>query len=297
MTQSKHSTLLPRRNLVDLVTMYELEPSLRDIYVEGPHDRAIFNWYLEIAAHQHVSVIEIESIDIPSEKLFSHGLTSGNRDRVITLALELDSQYPTRLPFVRCIIDSDFDLIFESKHEANHLLYTDYTSVDMYSYDEALLRKVLCLGFHVPESALPSLFNSMTSILHDIFIIRAAVQKLGWGIPLVSFVRCCKVNNSSIVFDRSDFVHRCLNASDMQDERATLEALCNNLAVIKLNDPKHSIHSEDYFELIGWYLARRCNWSGYARGKRSIMSNLIVALDHSVLRGQNLFVELDQVFG
>lgn len=36
-----------RRTIPELVARYILEPSLRDVYVEGSDDRALIKWFLE----------------------------------------------------------------------------------------------------------------------------------------------------------------------------------------------------------------------------------------------------------
>ena len=296
MTQAEIEEGLPRRTIDDLIARYQFEPKLRDLFVEGHRDRGVYSWYLRGAGCKHVGVFEIDLVEIPSDALISHGLASGNRDRVIALALELDNQFPTVLQYVRCIADSDFDFIFESRNEVNHLLYTDYTSLDLYTYDEALLKKVLWLGFNVPETEIPPLLDSMSPILQDLFIIRAANQRLDWGLTLVPFTRCCEIDGQTVVFDKTDFINRCLNSSARQHERSAFDELCEELQAVCLSDPKQIIHGEDYFELLGWYLRRRWNWQGYRRGERSIMANLMVALDDRLLSDENLFFQINAIF-
>ena len=331
MTQAEIEEGLPRRTIDDLIARYQFEPELRDLFVEGHRDRGVYSWYLRGAGCKHVGVFEIDLVEIPSDALISHGLASGNRDRVIALALELDNQFPTVLQYVRCIADSDFDFIFESRNEVNHLLYTDYTSLDLYdswrrtefyqrppkertdlvyssiqrfrttsldlyTYDEALLKKVLWLGFNVPETEIPPLLDSMSPILQDLFIIRAANQRLDWGLTLVPFTRCCEIDGQTVVFDKTEFINRCLNSSARQHERSAFDELCEELQAVCLSDPKQIIHGEDYFELLGWYLRRRWNWQGYRSGERSIMANLMVALDDRLLSDENLFFQINAIF-
>ena len=270
---------------------------MRDLFVEGPRDRGLYSWYVAMSGYRHVAVFDIESVEVPHEMVVSRGLESGNRSRIIALALELDDQCSPVLRYVRCIADSDFDFIFSSRNSANHLLYTDYTSVDLYTCDEDLLRRVLWLGFNLPETEIQSLFDSMFSILQDIFIIRAANQNLGWGLAIVPFTRCCQINGPIITFDRSNFIDRCLDSRAKRNDRAMFEDTCTDLRSVSLRDPRQGIHSDDYSELIGWYLQRRRGWRGYSSGQRSIMSHLTAALDARLLSREKLFVQLDALFG
>ena len=296
MTLIEQTQEFPRRTINELVTRYDLEPDLHDLFVEGPRDRGIFSWYLNNSGHNDVAVFEIETVEIPHEVLASHRLTSGNRARVIALALELDGRLPSVLRYVRCVADSDFDFIFRFRIYANHLLYTDYTSIDLYTYNNDLLGKVLRLGFNIPETEIQPLSDSIRPILQDLFIIRAANQKLDWGMVLVPFTRCCNLSGAVVTFDRNEFLGRCLDSNSRRKERDTFDELCSELQTIYLDNPRQSIHSEDYYELIGWYLRRRRGWQGYRVGERSIMANLMSALDGQLLSNENLFIELHAIF-
>ena len=297
MTSADDRSALPRRTINELVTMYELEPDLRDIFVEGPRDRTFYSWYFRRCGYKDSKVLEIDFVEITRETLEAYGLGSGNRARVIALALELDSRFTSVLRFVRCIADSDYDFVLASRIWARHLYYTDYTSVDLYAYEEELLSKVLCLGFNHSEHQVRSLLESITPILLEVFTIRAANEKLTWGMNILEFTRCCKVQGSRIIFDRDVFVKRCLNANSRHGERTMFERVCGEIKTVQLNEPRKGIRGSDYFELLGWYLKQRCGWRGYSKGKRSVISILLPALDNRALFNEQMFIELNTVLG
>jgi len=107
-----------RRKLDELVARYVLEPSLHDVYVEGLTDKCIIQWFLEESNldTENVAVYEIDTIDIPTDRLFELGLNDNNRSRVIFLAFELQSRFEGSLPTVICIADKDFDSLIASSH-------------------------------------------------------------------------------------------------------------------------------------------------------------------------------------
>ena len=296
MTHSESMQELPRRAIHELIARYELEPDLRDLFVEGPSDRRLYSWYLETSQCKHVTLFDIDTIEIPLDILMSHGLTSSNRARVIALALELDGQFSPELRYVRCIADSDFDVVLGARNCANHLWYTDYTSVDLYTCDAYLLGKVLQLGFNIPKMELDELLPSMLSVLRELFTIRASNQKLEWGMVFVPFTRSCKIRGSDIIFDRNNFIRKYLNSNGRHSEQAVFEGVCKQLQTVSLSDPRQGIHSDDYFELIGWYLNQRRNWPGYRKGCRSIMPNLTAALELHLLSREKLFAQLSAMF-
>ena len=293
--QTRHGCL-PRRTVDELATRYELEPELRDLFVEGPRDTSIYRWFLQTSGYTKVSIFEIETVEVPPATLSNYGLRGGNRDRLIVLALALDNSLDGTLPFVRCIADSDFNFVFESQRSAKHLLYTDYTSVDMYSYDEMLIEKVLCLGFNCSNECPSTFLSSITPILLELFIVRAANERLNWCMRLPKFIKCCSIRGSWIEFDRDEFVTRCLNSNSRLRDRAEFEEVCRRLQTVHLDDPRMGIHGDDYIELFGWFLRNHHNWRGYSRGERSALAVLLPSLHHKGLSDEGLFRELTSVF-
>ena len=297
MTLEANNGSVPRRTLGEIITRYQLEPDLRDLFVEGFRDQDIYRWYLKKCGYRKISVFQIDTVEVTRETLDSYGLDNGHRGRVIALASELDTRFEGVLQFVRCIADSDFDFILGFHNSAQHLLYTDYTSVDLYTFEENLLKKVLCLGFSHSEAQVESLMESMIPILIELFIIKAANERLGWGMTLPNFTKCCEIQGSRIKFDRDEFVNRCLNSNARPRDHRTFDNVCAELEAVQLRDPRKGIHGEDYFELLGWYLRHRSSWRGYAGGERSIMTVLVPALDDRLLSKEGLFARLNTVFG
>ncbi len=76
-------TSLPRRTLSEICTLYTLEPALNDIYVEGGYDQDLINHYFSSEGYLNKKAYSIEGVDISSEVLVKHGLTEGNKQRVI----------------------------------------------------------------------------------------------------------------------------------------------------------------------------------------------------------------------
>ena len=56
-----------RRKISEVVQLYRLEPTLRDIYVEGISDNLIIESFLEENNIMGVSIYEIDKIDLPSK--------------------------------------------------------------------------------------------------------------------------------------------------------------------------------------------------------------------------------------
>ena len=293
---NRHGSI-PRRTIDELATRYALEPELKDLFVEGPRDGTIYRWFLRQFGCTGVDVFEIDTVEITVDTLDLHGIGGGHRNRLIALALELDNKFPAVLPFVRCVADSDFDFILESRYRAKHLLSTDYTSIDLYTYDLEQWTRILCLGFKCSESCAATLFDSMTTLLLRLFIVRAANERLHWRMKLPNFIKCCSIQGSRIEFDREQFVTRCLNSNGRHRDRTAFEDVCNELQAVILDDRRKGIHGNDYIELLGWFLRKHRKWRGYARGERSILTVLLPSLRHQHLSNEGLFIQLKSIFG
>jgi hypothetical protein len=53
-----------RRTIEELIARYELEPTLRDIYVEGYTDALFFRWFLQKSNATNAIVYEIDCVEI-----------------------------------------------------------------------------------------------------------------------------------------------------------------------------------------------------------------------------------------
>ena len=99
-----------RRTVSELLARYELEPTIRDVFVEGDGDSAIINWFTEEVGCKNVFVYDIGTVDVSEEFLTRLGLTNNNRSRVIALSKGLSSHSRALSGRVVCIVDRDFDL-------------------------------------------------------------------------------------------------------------------------------------------------------------------------------------------
>ena len=262
-----------RGSIDALLAKYTYDYDTRDLYVEGETDKSIYDRYLRESGRRDVTVFDIGSIDVPQEVVSSFGLRGGNRDRVTALSLILDDEFPTGLPHVRCVVDSDFDFILPTRSTPRHLLHTDYTSVELYAYGKGPIGEILMRRCDMDESEIQPTYDSMTKVLSELFLIRATNQLLSWDMRSVSFTNCCDVSGTLVVFNREEFVLRYLNANSKYNMRAEFDSAYNQLSLVNLNDARQGIRGRDYTALLGWYLHEKCGW----QGDRSNSTTVILA--------------------
>ena len=289
--------MVPRRSIDDLLARYRLEPRLRDLYVEGVADRALYSWYLDGIGISSVAVYPIEAVDVNSVALCLHGFDGGHRNRVLALALELDRGFSDVLSGVRCIADSDYDFLVGRSCCSGHLLYTDYTSVELYAWDQSCLQKVFMLTFRGSQADLLQFWNSASIVLREGFLLRAANNLLKWEMRLPRLISCCEVSGSTIKFDWADYLGRLLQSAGRWHDRERFVRVVERLRLKEVADVRQCMSGEDFLELLGWYCRKRWGWDGYRRDARSARALLFPSVELSALSSENLFMALQKIYG
>ena len=245
--------LEPRR-LDELATLYRLEPTLRDVYVEGNSDKRFIEWFLHEKNVIGVTVNEINNVDIPANLILAAGLSDGNKSRVIILARELERILGSEMVSVTCIIDGDFDDLLGQKHDCAFLLTTDHTCLELYFYDPRCINKLLRLvvyGFPKSARSVPA---ELQAPLQELFLIRMASHSLRWNIKLTQFEKLCKLTETGITFDRNKYVQRVLMANQKADFAEQFFEQVEVGRRLLTHDPRKQIHGHDFVALLAWYI-------------------------------------------
>jgi len=280
---------IERRGIAELVAMYELEPQLRDVYVEGTFDKALVEWML-YESHVRMAVVrEIDSIDVPPVLPQKYGYQANNRGRVMTLARELESALDEKTSSATCLMDADFDLVLGKKHAWRMLLSTDYSSMELYFFNVHTMAKFLTLviqGF--PKSAEKAI-SEIQAALTDIFAIRLALYNRGWAIPMISFERCCELSEDGVQFDSTECINRLLNAGNHFAHRAEFLREFAECRKTLTGDPRRHIHGHDFLSLLSWYIRQH---KSQAPPEPVVARSILACADSSTLRNEAMFSQL-----
>src|ERR1700757_3030824 len=80
-----------KRQIADLISLYTLEPRIRDVFVEGPTDQRILSWFFSETKQDLGGVHEVDSVNVPADVVRNYGMdTSSKGCRQIALANELE---------------------------------------------------------------------------------------------------------------------------------------------------------------------------------------------------------------
>jgi Protein of unknown function (DUF4435) len=275
-----------RRTLEELVARYELEPELRDIYVEGYSDYLFFQWFLDKSKCQNSAVYEIDTVQIAEEILVQHGLDNGNRGRVIALALELERKlvHPHQ---ATCVADRDFDAITGRTFSCGILLFTDYSCLEMYTFNECALSKFLSIVVRTSAISARQLLASLYPILQEVFLIRLTSIKLQLALSWISFTKCCTAKRGNIEFNAAQFIRNYLTSNSAWDGRDQFLETLTELRQHLTDDYRHHIRGHDYVEILSLYMNSISNKRIFSDDviARSIMG----VLEYDDLKNEHLF--------
>ncbi|MFJ7203382.1 hypothetical protein ACIQWR_07590 [Streptomyces sp. NPDC098789] len=176
-----------RRTVDELVTLYDLEPDVRDIFVEGRSDRNFLASHLapELESNPCRVYAISDRVCVSDGDLLKAGLPTGERGRIIWLARQLADRLPGNTS-AALVADKDFASLGADAHDDIHgLLYTDYSSIEAYALNETTLGKLLRVTFGAPDDITGStLLSRITPALVSLFVIRLCLRDSGCGATL-----------------------------------------------------------------------------------------------------------------
>jgi hypothetical protein len=196
-----------RRTIDELVTLYELEPEIRDLFVEGASDRVLFLWYLRHRCRGNYSVQDISTIDVPPEVIEKNAQDNGNRGRIISLAYELDERLSgVSRNCVTLVYDSDFDRVLGVSQKCDLLLTTDFSCVEMYLFNELVICKLLSLVLMGCDYSSQHVISELEKVLVRLFLIRLCNHLLGLQMSWIDFIRVCENSAGIIIFNEAELI-------------------------------------------------------------------------------------------
>jgi hypothetical protein len=248
--------IVERRTIDELIVLYRRERSLHDVVVEGDRDRSLFRWFASRRAPS-AGVLTVDHIDIPSQLIVGHGERPGRRGAVITLALEIAERAPDVLASqLTCVADRDGEDVSQLNESVPGLLSTDYSSIELYYFQERVLEKLLLLGSGRMDIAPATVIDAITPTLLKAFAIRRANLSLELGLEWLSFDRCCEIERMGITFDADDFMRRYLSKSGKLARLTEFVAEVERHLLLIPDERRLFINGHDFVSLLTLYLAK-----------------------------------------
>jgi hypothetical protein len=251
---------LPRRTIEELVLRYQLEPSMRDVFVEGHSDRTILRWFIDACCTEgaNVEVYPIDGVDVPAEILNHYGLSTGNRSEVVALCLELEQQLGNDATCVTGVVDGDMAAILPDQCECGLLLKSDYSCVEMYLFSEKCLGKMLKLAFPNAKRSASEVIAQLSPVLRELFLARAANHSLSLGSKWVAFDGFVSVKNGVVHFRLDDFHRHYLQNAGQWHKRSEFEIKVKEFRSQLSGDFRYAANGHDAICVLGHFLRNFC---------------------------------------
>ncbi|ELY3739107.1 DUF4435 domain-containing protein [Cronobacter sakazakii] len=238
---------LPRRSIEDIKTRYFVEPTLRDVYVEGHFDKLVLNCWCEKNSEKIIASYEIDSVDIPLEILQKYGLTEGNKQRVIALAKELENLHCDNY---KCLVDKDLDHWFNEIYEVPQLVWTDYSSLEMYFFSEQLIKRILIDISNSKIHNWEGFYDSFLIVLKQLYSIKLAARNLKINGKWCDIKRSLSSAGNTFVFDCRGYINKNLISLGLINKESEFVKIYEEW-LNKLDcDPRLCIRGHDFVELM-----------------------------------------------
>lgn len=285
------------RTIEELAVLYDLEPEAHDIFVEGATDQRVIDHFLRRTGIEGVTVYEIASVEIPFHVFKDLGLPDNNRSRILVLANRLNESSSLDLSKrVACIADRDFDALLDLAHEEPLLLFTDFVALELYAFDEVVLKKFCALGLGAPHVEPASILRSIEKPLRQLFLIRFARHELQIPVAMLQLSKQCEIRGRQVLFDLATYIERLLNKVGRRDATAALKEIVERLASNAPRDPRFAIHGHDFVELLRIFLEKTIRpRRGY--DDDLFYGALLSSVEAADLSQHELFKELMNRFG
>jgi hypothetical protein len=286
-----------RRKLFQLIQLYNLEPTIAEIYVEGVTDRAVIEQFLEKNGIEDVQVKEIESIDFSELYTQNEKLRNNNKAKVIELGEQIKERVKGHR-LITCIVDSDMDELLGISYSNPYLLTTDYTCLEMYTFNEACIDKFYRVVLHsFPITPAKSL-TEMGGALEELYLIRYSINKLGTVegefdlLSFDAFKAVCPVSkrDGKITFDAVEYLNRLLNSRGKNSKKGMYTDVIRDARLKLKPDKRFQIHGHDFISLFHHYIETIKNQKRISED--ALVGCLFLSLEYNNLRSYPLFATL-----
>lgn len=247
-----------KRKLSELITLYELEPELNDIFVEGVTDKCIISRFIS-SYESSVKISEINEIDFSEVYHTNDDLKSNCKAKIVELSNQLYTVYSDSLSGIMCIVDKDFDEFFGQIIVNPYLFYTDYSSIELLYFNEETISVFFRDVLHGFPFDTKKVIQLLTPVLNSIFNVKLSLKTLfGLSIEVnnVDFSRHITIDKASgtITFDSKNYIFSFLNTNRLTNRKEEVEDLFVKISNESIEDSKIKIRGHDLCKLLYQYI-------------------------------------------
>jgi hypothetical protein len=281
----------PRREVQEIVEMHLRERDLQqEVFVEGLEDKRFYGTFLESQGLGRVAVLDVDTVDIPIERLAEFKLTEGKKNRVLALAALLEGK--VRENQVVCIADADTDHFRGTTYPFSLLLITDYTSIELYALCPPVIERILKVGLQGFPKTPEQVVNELRLLLVDAFLVRVAAEDLALNHSYPKHSSFCSVDEKTgvVALNLDEYANKAFECNTDKNWRLKLKSHLEGLRKRLNPDPRYQMRGHDFQATFAWYVRQH---KGYGNLNADTVSSLLLGfIDAETLRGELLFQEI-----
>ena len=288
-----------KKKLSEVILLYTLEPDLKDIYVEGITDKLCYSSAIDC---QYLKIIEIDSIDFSELYDSLPELKRNNRRKLIELSKQFDSAFGLKLSNISCIVDTDFDFFSTDVVWNCYLKYTDYTSLEMYFFNENTLDKLFSKILHGFPITTARIIEELSKVLVELFFLRLSIRNC-LGEEIYSHINIIDVKNSIsidrrngiIIFEVEQHIHKILNTNGLLNRKCEVLEHFKILKSKSFPDNRFQIRGHDFIHLLFLLINKIKNSINI--NEEILDRILLVCVCNETLKKERLITKLNNKYG
>lgn len=282
--------LFEKRTVDEVISICKLEPSTKNIYVEGISDKLVIDNFLKKQKKSDISVYNIDCIDnsevftgMPPENI--KVMKESNKEKVAYLALKVEKEVENC--HLLGIIDRDLDFVNNHVKSGKYLSYTDYNSMEMYlfSYDniDALLKNSFRITTNVNVD---NFMKSIGDVCRVLFYIRAYLESSNGSI--VDFKKNLSYDkqDNTCSLDIEKYINKIAQANRMVCSFDGLYKEIQEKLAKSVDDIRLEIKGHDFIKVLYFSI---CKHKKVSMDESELANTFWVYLDDRVLVDEPLF--------
>lgn len=289
--------MFPRRTIKELITIYETEPELKDIYVEGITDKLVLERFLKKNEIHNVSIKEINDIDFleffeeNEEDEENEEIKQNNKKKLIALNDIINAKCTVSLDGISIIIDLDYDAITDNINKGKYILYTDYNSIESYLFNSSTIDNfytTILRGFRISSH---DTIKIIKPVLEEKFLIRLVLHqevkpKRKHVTNLKKSVKISKTSGE-IIFCPINHLDKILANIRKTSEQQFFLDLIRDYRLKLDTDYRKNVRGHDFIEFLFIYIDAIQNNIGLSA--KMLERSLFQCIDYSELKKEKLF--------
>lgn len=282
--------LFEKRTIDEVISICKLEPSTKNIYVEGLSDKLVIDNFLRKQKINDIRVFDIDCIDfsevfakLPHSEL--NILKDSNKEKVAFLSLKVENEVENC--HLLGIIDRDLDFVNNHVKSGKYLSYTDYNSMEMYlfSYDniDALLKNSFRITTNVNVD---NFMKSIGYVCRVLFYIRAYLESSNGSI--VDFKKNLSYDrtDNTCSLDIEKYINKIAQANRMVCSFDGLYKEIQEKLAKSVDDIRLEIKGHDFIKVLYFSI---CKHKKVSMDESELANTFWVYLDDRVLANEPLF--------